>query len=88
MLRVEDVQVVAAKILSDITAPALWRRYVTVQAAIGIAIYNQRQQSRGPAGAQAMRWRPPWRAPTASRSADRQILPWGPERHRLGTKMP
>lgn len=40
MPRVEDVQVVAAKILSDITAPtAFGDRYVTVQAAIGIAIY-------------------------------------------------
>jgi len=40
MPRVEDVQVVAAKILSDITAPAAYGdRYVTVQAAIGIAIY-------------------------------------------------
>lgn len=40
MPRVEDVQVVAAKILSDITAPSAYGdRYVTVQAAIGIAIY-------------------------------------------------
>jgi GGDEF domain-containing protein len=40
MPRVEDVQVVAAKILSDITAPAAYGdRYVTVTAAIGIAIY-------------------------------------------------
>ncbi|WP_119304571.1 GGDEF domain-containing protein [Dongia deserti] len=40
MPRVEDVQVVAAKILSDITAPSAYRdRYVTVKAAIGIAIY-------------------------------------------------
>ena len=40
MPRVEDVQVVAAKILSDITAPTAYGdRYVTVQAAIGIAIY-------------------------------------------------
>lgn len=40
MPRVEDVQVVAAKILSDITAPAAYSdRYVTVNAAIGIAIY-------------------------------------------------
>lgn len=40
MPRVEDVQVVAAKILSDITAPAAYSdRYVTVSAAIGIAIY-------------------------------------------------
>lgn len=40
MPRVEDVQVVAAKILSDITAPSAYAdRYVTVSAAIGIAIY-------------------------------------------------
>lgn len=40
MPRVEDVQIVAAKILSDITAPSAYGdRYVTVQAAIGIAIY-------------------------------------------------
>ena len=40
MPRVEDVQIVAAKILSDITAPTAYGdRYVTVQAAIGIAIY-------------------------------------------------
>ena len=40
MPRVEDVQVVAAKILSDITAPTAYAdRYVTVNAAIGIAIY-------------------------------------------------
>ena len=40
MPRVEDVQVVAAKILSDITAPsAFGDRYVTVNGAIGIAIY-------------------------------------------------
>jgi diguanylate cyclase (GGDEF)-like protein len=40
MPRVEDVQVVAAKILSDITAPAAYGdRYVTVNAAIGIAVY-------------------------------------------------
>jgi diguanylate cyclase (GGDEF)-like protein len=40
MPRVEDVQVVAAKILSDITAPAAYAdRYVSVSAAIGIAIY-------------------------------------------------
>jgi diguanylate cyclase (GGDEF)-like protein len=40
MPRVEDVQVVAAKILSDITAPSAYGdRYITVQAAIGIAIY-------------------------------------------------
>jgi diguanylate cyclase (GGDEF)-like protein len=40
MPRVEDVQIVAAKILSDITAPTAYgNRYVTVEAAIGIAIY-------------------------------------------------
>jgi diguanylate cyclase (GGDEF)-like protein len=40
MPRVEDEQIVAAKILSDITAPTAYGdRYVTVQAAIGIAIY-------------------------------------------------
>jgi diguanylate cyclase (GGDEF)-like protein len=40
MPRVEDVQIVAAKILSDITAPTAYGdRYVTVNAAIGIAIY-------------------------------------------------
>ena len=40
MPRVEDVQIVAAKILSDITAPSAYEnRYVTVEAAIGIAIY-------------------------------------------------
>jgi diguanylate cyclase (GGDEF)-like protein len=40
MPRVEDVQIVAAKILSDITAPTAYGdRYVTVDAAIGIAIY-------------------------------------------------
>jgi diguanylate cyclase (GGDEF)-like protein len=40
MPRVEDVQIVAAKILSDITAPSAYGdRYVTVSAAIGIAIY-------------------------------------------------
>ena len=40
MPRVEDVQIVAAKILSDITAPSAFEdRYVTVNAAIGIAIY-------------------------------------------------
>ena len=40
MPRVEDVQVVAAKILSDITTPTAYGdRYVTVNAAIGIAIY-------------------------------------------------
>jgi diguanylate cyclase (GGDEF)-like protein len=40
MPRLEDVQVVAAKILSDITAPAAYAdRYLTVNAAIGIAIY-------------------------------------------------
>jgi diguanylate cyclase (GGDEF)-like protein len=40
MPRVEDVQIVAAKILSDITAPTAYGdRYVTVEAAIGIAIY-------------------------------------------------
>jgi diguanylate cyclase (GGDEF)-like protein len=40
MPRVEDVQVVAAKILSDITAPAAYGdRYVSVNAAIGIAVY-------------------------------------------------
>jgi diguanylate cyclase (GGDEF)-like protein len=40
MPRVEDVQVVAAKILSDITAPSAYGdRYVTVNGAIGIAIY-------------------------------------------------
>ena len=40
MPRVEDVQIVAAKILSDITAPTAYGdRYVTISAAIGIAIY-------------------------------------------------
>jgi diguanylate cyclase (GGDEF)-like protein len=40
MPRVEDVQIVAAKILSDITAPTAYGdRYVSVDAAIGIAIY-------------------------------------------------
>ncbi len=40
MPRIEDVQIVAAKILSDITAPTAYEdRYVTVSAAIGIAIY-------------------------------------------------
>ena len=40
MPRVEDVQIVAAKILSDITAPTAYGdRYMTVNAAIGIAIY-------------------------------------------------
>jgi diguanylate cyclase (GGDEF)-like protein len=40
MPRVEDVQVVAAKILSDISTPGAYgNRYVTVNAAIGIAIY-------------------------------------------------
>jgi diguanylate cyclase (GGDEF)-like protein len=40
MPRVEDVQIVAAKILSDITAPTAYGdRYVTINAAIGIAIY-------------------------------------------------
>jgi diguanylate cyclase (GGDEF)-like protein len=40
MPRVEDVQIVAAKILSDITAPTAYGdRYMTVSAAIGIAIY-------------------------------------------------
>ena len=40
MPRVEDVQVVAAKILSDISAPSAYGdRYVTVNAAIGIAVY-------------------------------------------------
>jgi diguanylate cyclase (GGDEF)-like protein len=40
MPRVEDVQVVAAKILSDISAPSAYGdRYVTVKAAIGIAVY-------------------------------------------------
>ncbi len=40
MPRIEDVQVVAAKILSDITAPSAYEdRYLTVNAAIGIAIY-------------------------------------------------
>jgi diguanylate cyclase (GGDEF)-like protein len=40
MPRLEDVQIVAAKILSDITAPAAYAdRYLTVNAAIGIAIY-------------------------------------------------
>ena len=40
MPRVEDVQIVAAKILSDITPPSAYEnRYVTVEAAIGIAIY-------------------------------------------------
>lgn len=40
MPRVEDVQVVAAKILSDISVPTAYGdRYVTVKAAIGIAIY-------------------------------------------------
>ena len=40
MPRVEDVQIVAAKILSDITAPTAYGdRYMTINAAIGIAIY-------------------------------------------------
>ena len=40
MPRIEDVQIVAAKILSDIAAPTAYGdRYVTVNAAIGIAIY-------------------------------------------------
>jgi diguanylate cyclase (GGDEF)-like protein len=40
MPRLEDVQIVAAKILSDITAPAAYEdRYLNVNAAIGIAIY-------------------------------------------------
>jgi diguanylate cyclase (GGDEF)-like protein len=40
MPRVEDVQIVAAKLLSDITAPTAYGdRYVTINAAIGIAIY-------------------------------------------------
>ena len=40
MPRVEDVQIVAAKILSDITAPtAHGNRYLTIDAAIGIAVY-------------------------------------------------
>lgn len=40
MPRLEDVQVVAAKILTDITAPAAYEdRYLNVNAAIGIAIY-------------------------------------------------
>jgi diguanylate cyclase (GGDEF)-like protein len=40
MPRLEDVQIVAAKILSDITAPSVYGdRYVTINAAIGIAIY-------------------------------------------------
>jgi diguanylate cyclase (GGDEF)-like protein len=40
MPRIEDVQVVAAKILSDISAPSAYGdRYVTVKAAIGIAVY-------------------------------------------------
>jgi diguanylate cyclase (GGDEF)-like protein len=40
MPRVEDVQIVAAKILSDITAPSAYGdRYVAISAAIGIAIY-------------------------------------------------
>ncbi|HET6159270.1 MAG TPA: GGDEF domain-containing protein [Dongiaceae bacterium] len=40
MPRVEDVQIVAAKILTDITAPTAYGdRYVSVNAAIGIAIY-------------------------------------------------
>jgi len=40
MPRVEDVQIVAAKILSDINAPVAFEdRYLSVSAAIGIALY-------------------------------------------------
>jgi len=40
MPRVEDVQIVAAKILSDINAPVAFEdRYLSISAAIGIALY-------------------------------------------------
>ncbi len=40
MPRVEDVQIVAAKILSDINAPVAFEdRYISISAAIGIALY-------------------------------------------------
>lgn len=40
MPRVEDVQIVAAKILSDVNAPVAFEdRYLSVSAAIGIALY-------------------------------------------------